>query len=286
MKKLKTWQIVLLVIFYPIGICYLIYWLIKRGNQCQTTLGNNQNQIKVQGVQSVQVSLSVQENKLPTNYELFDDIINDSALVYKYEQNICVMDNDINASALALGKDIEFKQEPDNQYDNKAIAIYFNNIKVGYVYKGVVQDMINSWIKRGDYFRGYLNKINIEEKKITYKIGFYKDLNNFEGKTVSMVKINKKDEYGSSRSDFLLGCDVGDLVTLEYDYDSETYVVFNDCYEEIGELSKSVSEKFSEKKEEGYNLLGVISENYEDENEKIKATITVYFIKENISAIH
>ena len=27
MKKLKTWQIVLLVIFYPVGICVLIYRL-------------------------------------------------------------------------------------------------------------------------------------------------------------------------------------------------------------------------------------------------------------------
>ena len=30
MKKLKTWQIVLLVIFYPVGICVWIYWAIKR----------------------------------------------------------------------------------------------------------------------------------------------------------------------------------------------------------------------------------------------------------------
>lgn len=30
MKKLKTWQIVLLVIFYPVGICVLIYRLIKK----------------------------------------------------------------------------------------------------------------------------------------------------------------------------------------------------------------------------------------------------------------
>ena len=29
MKKLKAWQIVLLVIFYPVGICVLIYRLIK-----------------------------------------------------------------------------------------------------------------------------------------------------------------------------------------------------------------------------------------------------------------
>lgn len=30
MKKLKTWQIVLLVIFYPIGICVLIYRIWKK----------------------------------------------------------------------------------------------------------------------------------------------------------------------------------------------------------------------------------------------------------------
>lgn len=30
MKKLKAWQIVLLVIFYPVGIVYFIIWLCKR----------------------------------------------------------------------------------------------------------------------------------------------------------------------------------------------------------------------------------------------------------------
>ena len=30
MKKLKTWQVVLLVIFYPIGICVLIYRILKK----------------------------------------------------------------------------------------------------------------------------------------------------------------------------------------------------------------------------------------------------------------
>lgn len=33
MKKLKPWQIALLVIFYPIGIIYLIVWLINKKKQ-------------------------------------------------------------------------------------------------------------------------------------------------------------------------------------------------------------------------------------------------------------
>lgn len=31
MRKLKSWEIVLLVIFYPVGICVLIYRLVKKG---------------------------------------------------------------------------------------------------------------------------------------------------------------------------------------------------------------------------------------------------------------
>lgn len=30
MKKLKTWQFVLLIIFYPIGIIYFIVWLLNK----------------------------------------------------------------------------------------------------------------------------------------------------------------------------------------------------------------------------------------------------------------
>ena len=30
MRKLKSWEIVLLVIFYPVGICVLIYRLCKK----------------------------------------------------------------------------------------------------------------------------------------------------------------------------------------------------------------------------------------------------------------
>lgn len=33
MKKLKPWQIILLVIFYPVGIVYFIIWLCKRNKK-------------------------------------------------------------------------------------------------------------------------------------------------------------------------------------------------------------------------------------------------------------
>lgn len=33
MKKLKTWQLILLIIFYPIGIIYFIVWLINKNKK-------------------------------------------------------------------------------------------------------------------------------------------------------------------------------------------------------------------------------------------------------------
>ena len=33
LKKLKTWQLVLLIIFYPVGIAYFIVWLCKRNDR-------------------------------------------------------------------------------------------------------------------------------------------------------------------------------------------------------------------------------------------------------------
>ena len=39
MKKLKTWQLVLLIIFYPVGIVYFIVWLCNRKKQPATNGG-------------------------------------------------------------------------------------------------------------------------------------------------------------------------------------------------------------------------------------------------------
>lgn len=42
MKKLKPWQIVLLVVFYPVGIVYFIVWLCKR-NKTEPACANAQS---------------------------------------------------------------------------------------------------------------------------------------------------------------------------------------------------------------------------------------------------
>lgn len=213
------------------------------------------------------------------DYNLFDDLYDNQALQYQYEEKICTLDIPIGFHQLVGGEDIFFKQEPENTYDAKAIGIYFNNCKIGYVYKGVIQDMIHDWINRGDYFRGYVNKIIPEENKITYKIGFYKPLENYEYKSVSLIKTKKRiDEY-SNREDNLFSCKEGETVILEYDYDSETYIVFNYMYEEIGEINRTNTEKLLEKEDEGFKLIGLIDEITESDSGTPKARIKIYFVK-------
>ena len=41
MKKLKTWQKVLLVIFYPVGIVYFIVWLCNRNKSGAGAVGSS-----------------------------------------------------------------------------------------------------------------------------------------------------------------------------------------------------------------------------------------------------
>lgn len=41
------------------------------------------------------------------------------------------------------------RPEPDNKYDSNAVAIYWGRKKIGYVLKGRLQDMANTWLRRG-----------------------------------------------------------------------------------------------------------------------------------------
>lgn len=217
------------------------------------------------------------------NYNLLEDLEENNALCYEYETDLCV--EDINSIVGNGGEYIDLVKEPDNQYDDKSVAVYLNEKKVAYIYKGRIRDMIHDWIKRKWTFVAYINKFNQSEGKATYKIGFYKPLTLLECETFKIIKISKKaDEYSSSRYENLLCSSEGEQVFLEYDndeyYDDEEYfddnviTVMNANYEEIGELPSSAKSflKACEK------TVSVLSEVDEDDS-KLRAKITIYKIK-------
>lgn len=106
--------------------------------------------------------------------DLLPEKSNGYVLKYVYERDICFIDKEnINLVIDNAGKQIEFEKEPDNPYDENAVKINFNGFKLGYVYKGQTQDMINDWIDRQWPTCAYINRYDINEGKATYKVGFY-----------------------------------------------------------------------------------------------------------------
>lgn len=222
------------------------------------------------------------------NYNLFEDIVDGNALCYKYEQNLYIVDDDaFDFIPGSGGKAITFKQEPSNPHDKNAVAVYLENKKIGYVYRGKIQDMINDFIKRGDLILGYLNKYSITEKTATYKIGFYSPLTKFDSRQFHLVKIHTKptpDEH-YSRAEALASCKVGDNLEVIYDDSEDIYKVsgfINFDILEVGELPPNASNFI---KGEKYKQLPAILDeiSIEEDNEyniiKAEAMVTVYLVK-------
>lgn len=211
------------------------------------------------------------------NYNLFEDVVDGATLCYECEESLCLLDGAFDYIPGNGGKSLTFKQEPENTHDEKAVAVYLNGSKIGYIYRGTVQDMFNDYIKRGWRVSGYLNKYSVNDSKATYKIGFYKPLDIFESKRFYLSKIKKKiDEY-TTREDNLLNCDEGDVLTIEYEVADDCFVVFNDIYEEVGELPKSATSFINENDHK--KIVGILDACDENDDGKTKAEISVYLVK-------
>lgn len=73
--------------------------------------------------------------------------------------------------ALQPGDALKFIPEPNNQYDAGAVAIYHGADKVGYMYRGRLQDMCRDFTERGDKVAGIV--VSDDFGKMIYKIAFY-----------------------------------------------------------------------------------------------------------------
>lgn len=200
-------------------------------------------------------------------YHLFSSIEVDNYLKYEYERDLC-LSSGVDAADLSGkgGTPITFVQEPDNKYDDKAVAIYLESKKIGYVYRGRTQDMCNDWFKRDMLFIGHLAKINVAENTATYKIGFYRPLAERENKLFPLLRVTKtvEDFEISSRYDNLSVMDEGD----EVDYYNGTVY---DGTDELGELSDKAIDFI-----EQFEKVALIIESLDDN----KAKIRVYSIPE------
>lgn len=216
------------------------------------------------------------EKKVDCN--LLNTITYENKLKYEYEKEMFVTEEGWQNIPGNLGNVLSFVKEPDNQYDENAVAIYAGQNKLGYVYKGKNQDMINDWINSDRYLSGYLSRYSLSEKKASYRIGFYASLLPYPNKIFSLIKTGKKIDEFCKRSDNISMCNEGDAISAELDAESFSYVVYNDMYEEIGELPKS-AEKFLNDHDFD-EIVGTIEEMDYDCDSAPKIKVKIYLLKD------
>lgn len=154
-------------------------------------------------------------NCLPENY-LFN-----IPLAYSYDYvKVCIIKGqEPDITKLQIGMEVELKQEPNNQYDNKAVAILVNDEKIGYMYKGQLKDMANDFISHmKSYVFGYITEIKNNE--IYLNLGYYKKLypkyahsTTFKLTGTGALEIQENLSY----------CSEDDEVEFNFDYDKDCY---------------------------------------------------------------
>lgn len=147
------------------------------------------------------------------------------------------------ATSVSVGDEITIKAEPSNPYDNKAVALIEQSGScIGYLHKGRLQDMANDFMRKG------LPVLAIAEDSPTTLItlAFYDieqskknltRLRNWRYDTFRLSANGNEEMQGN-----IAVCEVGEIVTLEYDYEKSKFQVYN-CYS--GKIGYINSKKLS-----------------------------------------
>lgn len=203
-------------------------------------------------------------------YNCLPDIINGWALKYKYDECMFLSDCSVEDLAGKTGETLDIVLEPENEYDPGAVALFLKGKRIGYVHRGRLQDMIHDWIDRDEKIICYLHKLTVRDAYC--RIGFYKDLDYFKGRTFKLIGVTKKDGEGISRARNAEVLSPGDSVWVFVDDDK--YIV-TDGPLDFGELPKAAIEYA----EGASRIVGKVEECDFDENGKPEIYVTIYPIK-------
>lgn len=208
----------------------------------------------------------IEKNEKKLTLDVLNNKIDAEILKYKYDEKMYYTSETIPDESL-VGKNVEFITEPDNQHDANAVAIYVEGNKLGYVYKGLIQDMLHDWIKKDFTVRACISSVT--DTEVRYIIGFYKPVETFKCDIFKLTKTSKKiDEY-TKRIDNIQFLNEDDEVTFEWDNESESYVAYNNSYDEIGELPQKANELLDELE----NYVAVVDECDTIDNISLKIAI-------------
>lgn len=175
----------------------------------------------------------------------FQDPYGDLRLAYQYDHvDVCILKGqEIDFDTISIGEMVILVPEPTNTYDPKAVRIVAKN-KVGYLYRGKIQDMVNDYDKKDFLVSAYIDSIDKATGKVTIKIGFYKPGEVVVEEKKAGKKHKKFRLTGNTNEDMqgdLVFCSVGDEVDYLYDYDKDKYSATCNGYD-IGYFPKSAND--------------------------------------------
>ena len=90
---------------------------------------------------------------------------------YSYNDVDFYVFDTVDISKLKKGLQIELRPEPENEHDNKAVAVYCNGIQLGYLYRNNLQRMYHDFYAEDGYVTAELSMIS---PKIQLKMCYYK----------------------------------------------------------------------------------------------------------------
>lgn len=193
-------------------------------------------------------------------------------IAYEYtDVKICLIrGQEPDLTAIQVGSIIKLQQEPLNQYDNKAVMLKIGTTKIGYMYRGKLQDMANDFLNRHKSIVAYVSKIDTISNEIFMNIGFYrKPFKRYENSTTFKLTGNTNKDM----QEIIQWANDDADVEFYYDYEKEKFCasIFGG---DIGYAPKSKNDLLEACEEDYEACIESIEEN---DNGKYVVSVTVKY---------
>ena len=158
MKKLKTWQIVLLVIFYPVGICVWIYRAIKRSQlkkareaeQAALSARREAERAEREKFEAVRAQISRHRSERREWLDANCDYVSFKLVGVTFNN-----DDGVGRNRQDILREIEEDGELDNfSYDtydyegNTAVGVYYNGEQIGNIAQTDLKKFLSRTVSR------------------------------------------------------------------------------------------------------------------------------------------
>lgn len=157
---------------------------------------------------------------------------------------------------------LDVLQDPQNEYDNKAIVFKFHGNTIGYLYRGTLQDMANDYFSNGYEVHAQVQKV--EDHKVFVKL-FFCQPRSVLLEPVKPFRVKLVANQNAEMQDNLSYCSVSDEIFVEMDSDTNRYLVSVDNLD-IGYIPNSKQDYLLELEQKCYCFSGKIVDLHENES--------------------